>query len=214
MRRLALAVLLLLAQTIWATAEERAESFLSEVELFADGTMRVSESIDVTVEGIDIKHGLVRTFPLATDATVESASLDGAPEPFGVTDANGTREVRVGRAEVLLTHGLHHYVIAYRMRAPINHLPNGDMLFFPVTGSWKFPFQNAAVKVQLPQNAVIANAFAAVHPVDGAERVVQTPQANGNRFSAEAGARLEPGDVFTIAVLWQKGIIAEEKKAP
>ena len=214
MRRLTLAVLLLLAQTLWASAEERAESFLSEVELFADGTVHVSETIDVTVEGVDIKHGLVRTFPLAADATVESASRDGAPEPFLVTDGHGKREIRVGRADVLLTHGLHHYVIAYRMKAPLNRLPNGDMMFFPVTGSWKFPFEKAAVKLQLPPSAIIANAFASVHPVGGPERPIPTPQANGNRFSAETARRLEPGDAFTIAVLWQKGVIAEEKKAP
>ena len=58
-----LVAVLLLALASVATAKERIDSFHSRVEIQADATLRVTETIRVQSEGVQMKRGIFRDFP-------------------------------------------------------------------------------------------------------------------------------------------------------
>ena len=63
MRRLLLAIGLLLALVSPLHAEERVTSFISDVTVNTDASLEVRETITVEAEGIEIRRGILRDFP-------------------------------------------------------------------------------------------------------------------------------------------------------
>ena len=55
--------LLLVALAVPALAQERVVDFHSDIRIARDGTLTVTERIDVQVEGREIKRGILRDFP-------------------------------------------------------------------------------------------------------------------------------------------------------
>ena len=89
MRRLACA---LLAATfaLPAAADERVLAFNSTIHVDADGTLRVTESIAVWVEGRAIKRGILRDFP--TDYRRRYGDRVRVPFDVGFVTRNGRPE--------------------------------------------------------------------------------------------------------------------------
>src|SRR4030088_3644175 len=121
LRRLAIALLIVIAAVAPAQAVERILRFISEVEVERSGDLAVTETIRVQAEGNQIRRGILRDFPTTyarPDGTrvvvgfdVQSVTRDGASEAWTTEGmANGVR-VRIGRAEVTLSTGPHEYVI-------------------------------------------------------------------------------------------------------
>jgi hypothetical protein len=103
---------LLLAVTLPGIAQERVVAFHSDIRIARDGTLTVTERIDVQVEGREIKRGILRDFP--TDYRDRAGARSTVP--FEVVSvrrneraemwreerlSNGVR-VRIGNAAVML----------------------------------------------------------------------------------------------------------------
>ena len=89
-----------------AKAEERIHNFRSDVQIQRDGSLAVTETIDLRAERSAINHGIFRDFPTRYRSphgarvhigfTFEGATLDGQPVPASTAAmANGIR-VRIG----------------------------------------------------------------------------------------------------------------------
>ena len=85
-----------------AAADERILSFHSDIQVLADGSMTVNESITVRAEGRNIKRGIYRDFPTnykdrlgnryRVDFTVVSVKRDAYSEDYHVkAQSNGIR---------------------------------------------------------------------------------------------------------------------------
>jgi uncharacterized membrane protein YgcG len=219
MRLLAFAIALLaaLAAPVWA--EERITSFVSDVTVNADASLNVRETISVTAEGDVIKRGILRDFPtIYTDRSGQRVTVgfevlgvkrDGRAEPYALESlSNGTR-IRIGDKDVFLRPGEYRYEITYRTTRQIGFFADYDELYWNVTGNgWTFPIERARVMIRLPEGASIRQHAEYTGRAGVAGSDARAVSASGNFYEAETTRRLGPEEGFTVAVNWQKGIVA------
>ncbi|MGI8612120.1 MAG: DUF2207 domain-containing protein [Sphingomicrobium sp.] len=217
----ALAVLLSLAAApSAAAAEERITRFASNIQVRADSSLDVTETIDVRAEGDRIRRGIFRDFPtryrgrsgsqVRVGFTLGAVTRDGYPEPAAIEAISNGVRVRIGDADKMLEPGDHRYVIQYKTTRQIGRFADYDELYWNVTGNgWVFPIDVAESRIRLP---------AAVQ--FGQRSVYTGPQSSTAQNAEMAGER--PGDIqfrttrplgpyegLTVAVAWPKGVVAE-----
>ena len=214
----------LIAVAAPARAEEAITRFSSDVRVERDGSLTVTETIEVNSEGAAINHGIYRDFPTryrgprGTRVRVGfdpvAVTRDGRAEPFvAQTIANGVR-LRMGSADVTLPPGLHRYVLTYRTTRQLGRFADFDELYWNVTGNgWAFPIEQAEARVRLPT------------PVRFGQRSLYTGQQASSGGDAQVVAddpgeirvrttrRLEPGEGLTIALAFPKGVVTSPSAA-
>jgi len=217
-RRLLLALLVAAAP---AAAQERVLDFHSDIRIGADGSLAITERIEVQVEGREIKRGILRDFPTdyrdRTGARVRvpfqvvAVSRNGATEMWSVTPyANGER-IRIGNAAVMLPPGRHLYEITYRTSRQLGFFKEHDELYWNVNGNgWTFAMERISADVALP--APVSADRLKLEAYTGAQG------ERGDDYQAEARAggasfhttrRLGPNQGLTIVVMFPKGMVKE-----
>ena len=212
-------LLVALALAAGARADERILSFHSDIEIGERGVLTVTETIEVRVEGNQIKRGILRDFPtdyedrfgrhVTVPFRLAGVKRDGQPEPASAAPyANGVR-VRIGNANVLLPRGVHRYEITYATEFQLGFFEVHDELYWNVTGNgWTFPIDRASAEVRLPR-AVAAGDIRL-------EAYTGPFGARGKDYSAQAlegGARFQTtrpmpvGAGLTIVVGIPKGVV-------
>ncbi len=147
-----------------ARAEEAIERFDATIEVRADGDLAVTETIVVHAEGLQIRRGIYRDFPLRfRDAEgrlrevgfeLVEVMRDGRPEPhFTRRNDRGVR-IYAGSEDMLLPQGRHAYRFSYVTSRQLRHFPDHVELYWNVTGNeWAFPIREASATIRLPGNA-------------------------------------------------------------
>ncbi|MGH6907360.1 MAG: DUF2207 domain-containing protein, partial [Aestuariivirga sp.] len=218
MRRLLLGLSLLLAIAVNAAAEERIENFLSDVTVNADASLTVRETITVTSEGYDIRHGILRDFPtiysdrhgqrVRVGFDVLEVTRDGRPEPYAVESISNGKRIKIGDGDIYLADGSHGYRIVYRTTRQLGFFDDFDELYWNVTGNgWTFSIESATAIIRLPPGARIAQHAEYTGRQGSAANDSRVITATGSEYHAVTTRRLEAGEGFTIAVAWQKGIV-------
>ena len=93
-------------------------------------------------------------------------------------------------------------------------LPHYDELYWNVTGNgWTFPIEATTAVVRLPPGARILQheAYTGYQGENG--RDFKVFSATGNEYRAVATRNFAPGEGMTVAVAWQKGIVAAPSQA-
>ena len=224
MRAFLFALLALVVLNTVALAEERIEQFTSDARVNVDGSVDVTETISVNAEGRQIRRGIFRDFPTTyTDRKglrvvvgfeVISVKRDRQPEPYAIEGLSNGKRVRIGSADVFLDSGIHVYEIQYRTTRQLGFFSNYDELYWNVTGNgWQFPILATTAVVHLPPGARILQhaAYTGYQGEDGHDFKVFN--ATGNEYRAVATRNLAPGEGMTVAVAWQKGIVAAPSQA-
>jgi uncharacterized membrane protein YgcG len=218
--RTALCILLFLACGIAAgQAQEVIRAFTSDVTVGADGQLTVRETITVRAEGNQIRRGILRDFPttytrpdgsrVRVGFEVLAVQRNGRAEPYAVEGVSNGKRVRIGDKDVFLTFGEHTYDIYYTTDRQIGFFNDYDELYWNVTGNgWTFPVLNAVVIIRLPAGADVERhaLYTGASGESGSDAEVIT--AHGDRFAARTTRALGEGEGFTVAVAWQKGIVA------
>lgn len=220
--KILLSGLILLFVCTSAFAEERILSYHSAIEVFADGTMQVEETITVQAEGAQIKRGIYRDFPTdyqdrygnnyRVDFEVLNVRRDGLAEPFHAKKQGKGVRVYIGNKNSYLDPGQYRYELSYRTNRQLGFFEKHDELYWNVTGNeWAFPIDSVSATVTLP----------AVFLEDelGAEAYTGPRGAQGGDYQVERGMRgetlfattrpLARGEGLTIVVTWPKGYVAE-----
>lgn len=224
LRWLAAVLCLLCALGQPAAAEEVIRNFVSDVTVGSDGSVTVRETLTFNVEGRQINHGIKRDFPTSyidrygqqvqVGFDVVGVERDGREEPYSKTYISNGVQLKIGSADVYLENGQHTYKIIYRTTRQIGFFDTFDELYWNATGNgWTFPIEHAQAIVRLPDGAQIGNTSLYTGRQGVAGKDARVTSAGGNRFSAETTRRLEAGEGFTIAVAWQKGIVAPPSEA-
>jgi len=213
------ALLLLPALAAPALAAEAITDFQSQTVLQTDGSVDVTETIAVEAEGNQIRHGIFRNVftvlrnadgsKFYTDFKVRSVTQDGHPEPFTVEGIPNGEQIRIGSADSYVETGPHTYVIHYSMSRQARFFPDHDELFWNITGNfWDFPILKASATITLPQGADISRMVAYTGPVGSTAQDATAQKTAPNVATFTANNELRPGDGLTIAVAFQKGIVA------
>ncbi|HET7710029.1 MAG TPA: DUF2207 domain-containing protein [Sphingomicrobium sp.] len=220
--RLVLAAAALLATP--AMAEERITRFTSDIDIRADGSLDVAETIDVVAENDRIKRGIFRDFPtryhgrngaqLKVGFDLVSVTRNGSPEPARVEPINRGVRVRIGDPDRLIDPAEHRYVIRFRTTRQLGRFADYDELYWNVTGNgWVFPIAAAEVNIRLPEPAPFGK-YALYTGREGstasfAELIDRKPGEIAFRTTRPLG----PNEGFTVAVAFPKGVVADANSA-
>jgi len=202
-----------------ATAREEIRAFASDVELATDGSVDVTETIDINVEGIDIRRGIYRDIPVVMiddegnrirpRLEVTGVTRNGESEPHRVEQMGDFMRIWIGDPDTLLSRGVHRYVVTYTMTRMGRYFGDYDELYWNATGNyWNFPILAAVATVTLPDGAVISNASGYTGVAGSTEQAVTIARRADNVAVFRAERALAPGEGMTVAVAFQKGIIA------
>lgn len=206
---------------------ERIHRHHSQVEVLEDGSLKVTETIDVTAAGRKIKRGIYRDFPTAYTSKylvkvelpfdVVSVKRDGRTESFHTERRSNGVRVYIGRENVVVPRGEHTYEITYTTNYQLGYHEDHDELYWNVTGNgWDFPIDRATASVLLPpavprdkldlegytgpQGSKARNLTSQVNPETGAAEFATT-------------APLGPHEGLTIVVGFPKGYVREPTAA-
>lgn len=215
-----LPVLLLLL--LFLPAPARAEdftirSFRSEIEVRADASLRVVETIDVIF--LRPRHGLYRDLPfrftdeLGKETTtplrvVSVTNPGGVAWRYKVDRSGGFLRVRIGDPDRFVE-GRQVYVITYTAENAILFFPDHDELYWNVTGNeWPVAIESASATatVSAAGGLLKIRTRGYTGPRGSREEACTvTPSANGATFTATRAFR--PGEGMTIVLGWEKGIV-------
>jgi uncharacterized membrane protein YgcG len=220
MRKLTVVLALLLSTSAWS--DERILSFHSDVRVFTDGMIEVTETIQVRAEGKQIRRGIYRDFPVEYEdrlgnnyeITVEPLGVQRNEMPESFHTVRNQRDVRTyfGRSDRLIEAGIHTYTYRYRANRLLGFFEQHDELYWNVTGNrWAFPIDKASATVTLdfdaPRDRILVEGYTG--------RLGSKAQEYG-RFMDEAGAvhfsankPLPAAHGLTIVVGWPKGLVDE-----
>ncbi len=220
MKRLLLLLLLSLT-ALTAQAEERILDFNSDITVFGDGTMGVTETIKVRAEGQQIKRGIYRDFPTDYhDANgnryrvtfdIVSVKRDGYEEDFHTERLDNGVRVYIGSADHFLAVGEYTYTLSYLTSRQLGFFAEHDELYWNVTGNgWKFPIDHASARVHLPtdiqSHQITTEAYTGATGDKGRNYLDET-LSDGAYFETTEPLSAQQG--LTIVVGWPKGIVHE-----
>lgn len=221
MKRLLLLFLLLTGVIAPAFADERILSFHSDIQVYADGTLQVTETIRVRAEGREIKRGIYRDFPtdyhdrfgnrIRVDFNVVGATRNGAAESWHTaSQGNGVR-VYMGQKEVYLSPGDYTYALIYRTNRQLGFFDDHDELYWNVTGNdWAFPIDAATCTVHLLAGILASElkpeGYTGPRGARGADYRAEVDPDGAVRFAATRPLAI--GEGLTVVVAWPKGYIA------
>ncbi len=219
MKRFLASLICLLLLSIAVQAEETIISFKSDVTVNSNSTLDVVEAIAVISDGSTIRHGIFRDFPtrytdkngiqMRVDFSVESVSRNGEPENYVVESISGGKRIKIGDKDILIEPGIHKYIITYHTDRQLGFFKDYDELYWNVTGNgWQYAIQNASVTIHLPSGAKISNPSVYTGVVGSSGSDAQITLGSGNQFAATTTRVLDHGEGLTVAIAWQKGIVA------
>ncbi len=208
--------LLALLWPAMALAAEEITDFDVDIEVLESGDITVTENIEVTSEGRNIRRGIFRDLPryyekngadLPYDYDVIRVTRDGRAEPYAVERDGNAFRIRIGDADVFLDYGAHEYEIEYAVRNQVRYFDGYDELYWNVTGNyWNFPILNATAVVRLPGGAGAIQTAAYTGGLGRGERDYDYAYNNGAHvFTTTAPLGVREG--LTVAVGFEKGIV-------
>lgn len=219
MTRLLLAAAVFLALLSGASAKERILDFDSRIRVHPDGSLAVTETIRIAAEGDQIKRGIYRDFPIKyTDDLglrvrvgfqITDVRRDGRPEPYHLENQSNGIRIYLGQSDVFLRPGTYTYTISYVTTGQIGFFKDYDELYWNVTGTgWIFPIEHVRATVELPPGAGVFNAVAYTggEGEKGRDYAIGRSSVGDTQFSTTRA--LGPHENMTIAIAWQKGVVA------
>jgi uncharacterized membrane protein YgcG len=220
LRRLLLACMLLAAATA-ARADERILEYRSEIEVHADATMTVSETIVVRAEGDMIRRGIFRDFPTAyrdrfgnnyrVGFEVLEVRRNGNPEPWHTERRSNGVRVYAGSADRMVEHGRQEYLLRYRTDGQLGYFAAHDELYWNVTGNgWDLPIDAASAVVRLPASVPAGEiTLDAYTGRQGSTEQSYAADLDGAVAQFATTRGLGPREGLTIVVAWPKGHVHE-----
>ena len=217
--RLILALVTLLLLALPAMAREEIRSYDSDIVLAVDGSVTVTETIQINAEGSEIRRGIYRDIPVVMAGSdggkvrpgfeVTGVTRDGDQEMYRVERMGNFQRIWIGNPDYFLDYGVHTYIIRYTMSRMARAFEDHDELYWNVTGNyWIFPILSARATVTLPNGAIISELAGYIGEVGSTEQAVAIKRTSNTTATFRASRALGAGEGMTIAVAFQKGIIA------
>lgn len=220
LRSLHASLVVLFASTA-SLADERILSYFSDIEIHADRSMTVVETIRVNAEGNQIRRGIYRDFPttyrdeygnrFVVDFEAVDVERNGNPEPWFVDRRINGARVYVGDRDVLIEPGEHEYRIEYRTDWQLGFFDLRDELWWNVNGNgWGFPIDEIGARIRLPESVGAENLTIEgwVGEYGSREASVRVAIEDGATARIDATRPLAPRENLSFALSWPRGIIA------
>ena len=216
-----IALLVLLIPAVGGAAE-RITRFHADIDVLADGSMLVVETITVRGEGSRVKRGIYRDFPTTyKDLTGRRYTVgfaligvhrDGAPEDYHTEKVDNGVRIYIGHENRFLSPGIYTYRLSYRTRRQLGFFTDHDELYWNVTGNgWSFPIDEASAVVRLPDTVGDADirleAYTGPAGTQGQHYEASLDSYRVAHFRTTRA--LNPREGLTIVMSWPKGHVIE-----
>jgi uncharacterized membrane protein YgcG len=186
-----------------------------EIEIEADGTLLISETIRYDF-GSSERHGIYRDIPdrleyddehdrLYPIDVVSVTASAGTPSAYMVVREGGLFRIRVGDPDRTIS-GAHTYVLTYRVDGVLNAFPDHDELYWNAIGDqWDATIERARVTVTAPGAIERVACFAGP---TGSTLPCKTAEVDGGSATFEH-RDLSAHEAFTVVVGLPKGVVPE-----
>lgn len=199
-------------------ADERILSYDVELVVQLDGSVDVTERIEVRVEGNRIKRGIFRDIPtdyegpygtnVRVSLDVLSVYMDGMDIPWRDQKLDYGRRIRIGDPNRMLSRDVHTFLIRYNTNRQLLYFDDRDELYWNVTGNgWDFIIDKATAKVTLPNGVTISDITGYTGARGSTAKNYKITQNNGRAVKFETVGRLAPREGLTVAVTWPAGVV-------
>jgi uncharacterized membrane protein YgcG len=220
----ALSALILFLAPAAARADERILRYLSDVRIGQDGTLDVTETIDVRAENDRINHGIYRDFPTRYRGRDGSqvrvgfkflgATMDGLDVPAETESVGNGVRIKVGDPEKIVDIGEHAYVLHYRTTRQVGRFKDYDELYWNATGNgWIFPIDRAEARIRLPQPAAFGQRSTYTGPQGSTESNAEVADEKPGHIAFRTTQPLGPYEGLTVAVAFPKGVVGEPARS-
>jgi uncharacterized membrane protein YgcG len=205
-----------------AISDERILSFHSDIRVFTDSMIEVTETIQVRAEGNQIRRGIYRDFPVeyedrlgnTYEISVEPLAVlrNEMPEPFHTVRNRHDVRTYFGSKNRFIEPGIHTYTYRYRANRMLGFFDEHDELYWNVTGNrWAFPIDKASATVTLefdaPRDSIMVEGYTGRLGSKAQEYSRYMDAAGAVHFSADNPLPSAHG--ITIVVGWPKGLVVE-----
>lgn len=197
---------------------ERILNYDTQIEVFEDRSIMVTEFIEVYVKGDLIKRGITRSLPTRRNLNDNSVSVryeilevekNGTPEPYHQESSGGSLMLYLGSQDVLLEPGVYSYKIRYRVPGQIGFYGDYDEIYWNAIGTdVLFEIENASCRLQVPAGAKVIQEAAYLGRY-GQQDQAYTMTDEGAVLDFRASRSLMPGEAFTVAVGFEKGYVRQ-----
>ncbi len=199
-----------------AAREYSVKDFNEQVTVNPDGTIEVTEIIDVRFVGA--YHGIFRTIPVEYE-TPQRLNYSLLLEPLSVTDDDArplkyeqTRQGRYLRFKITVPNAenaTRTVILRYRILNALRFFEDHDELYWNVTGDeWEVAIESASAHIELPAGTTGIRA-AAYTGVFGSRAQDARVQINGNKVEIQTNHPLGFHEGLTAVVGWDKGFVHE-----
>jgi uncharacterized membrane protein YgcG len=215
-----LVLTLLLASSLGA--DERILNYRSDIQVFSDGKLTVTETIRVRAEGQNIRRGIFRDFPTQyrdrfgnhVRVTFQPISVrrNGENEAWHTEDRSNGVRIYAGSANRTLVHGIHEYELVFVTNRQLGYFDDHDELYFNVVGNgWYFPIDRVEATVTLPFGVAAADlkldVYTGAYGLQDSDATIEA--INDRTVRIRSTRSLQAREGLTIAVAWPKGLIRE-----
>ncbi len=205
---------------------EHIESFESIVDVNADGSIDVTETI-VYDFGAQQRHGIRRDIPVRFEWTgdppddapagatydrvtpiddISVGSPDGAPTDVERSDDSGIVSLRIGDPDRTIS-GRHTYVIRYRLGGVLSGFDEHDELYLNITGNgWDVAIDSSRAEIRVDGGAEL-DAVCFAGPVQSSLSCDSAETGPGTASFSQG--QLSAGSGLTVVVGIPKGVVAE-----
>ena len=219
LRVLAVITILFLAAPFPASAQEVLEKYDVVIKINQDSSLFVTENITAKVENINIKRGIIRSFPIEYQDKkgktvyvtwdINDVLLDNEPVEWSVAKNGRYKDLRIGNPNQTIPSGSHTFTIKYTTHKQLGFYENYDELYWNVTGNqWDFPILSASCIVSLPDKE-FGIGFNSVEWYVGSygEKGEKTDALLGQSNKVSTTRTLNSGEGLTVVYTWPKGLV-------
>ena len=192
-------------------AQERITDFDVIARINSDASVSIEETITVVALHRQIRRGIYRDLPIVGNKKVADIrlSMDGSAHPFFTESRPNKLRINFGDNNYI-SQGEHTYKLHYTISNEVRLFFKHDEFYWNVTGSeWAFPIEKASIQVILPDGAIPDEARISSYV---GKKGTKGTSAKRGELSSKRGlffqtATIYPGEDFTVAVPWQKGLM-------
>ena len=202
-------------------SQEKIISYDSHIEINQDGSMIVTEVIQVRAEGDQIDRGIYRDFPTyfsngfgfmrIVGFEVISVKRDNKDEPWQTKGVKNGMRVYIGDENMRLEKGSYTYTLRYKTNNQIGYFKDHDELYWNVTGNgWAFPIDKVSAKVSLPtsvsQREITMEGYSGKLGSKDQDYVATVMDSSA---MIQGTKSLNKQEGLTLVMTWPKGVISE-----
>jgi hypothetical protein len=202
---------------VQAASAEEMRSFDSSLHLQNDGTLDVTETIQIDF-GSARRHGIYRIIPITYNRNVGTYTIEldlkevtnenGQPKQYITAHQGRFISVRIGDPDATVT-GVNTYKLHYLVKRAINFFAGEPEVYWNVTGNeWPYPIDHVTAHLYPPEGtelkAVRAESF--VGPLGSTAHGAQNTTDVSIEYQA---GKLQPSEGLTIVARFPKGTVLQ-----